>query len=90
MITNNTTIDKKKIAKNTVALYLRQIISMFISIFTVRVVLQELGEVDYGIYNVVGGIVLLFTFVSHSLASSTQRFLSVNIPLGVEKVRKVF
>jgi len=83
-------VNKKKIAKNTIALYLRQIISIIISIYSVRVVLGELGDVDYGIYNVVGGVVLLFSFISHSMASSTQRFLSMSIPQGKDEVRKTF
>lgn len=91
MLTKNmSTINKNRIVKNTVALYFRQILSIVISIYSVSVVLLELGEMDYGIYNVVGGIVFLFTFISHSLASSTQRFLSISIPSGIEKVRKTF
>lgn len=85
-----TTVNKKKIARNTIALYIRQVISILISIYSVRVILRELGETDYGIYNVVGGVVLLFSFISHSMASSTQRFLSMSIPNGKEKVRKTF
>lgn len=85
LVENMGTINKNRIVKNTVALYFRQILSIVVSIYSVRVVLLELGEVDYGIYNVVGGIVFLFTFISHSLASSTQRYLSISIPSGIEK-----
>lgn len=82
------TVNKKKIAKNIIALYCRQMVSIAISIYSVRVILKELGEIDYGIYNVVGGVVLLFSFISHSMASSTQRYLSMSIPCGLDKVRK--
>lgn len=90
LIFNVNTINKDKIFKNTIALYFRQILSIIISIYSVRVILHELGEINYGIYNVVGGVVSLFTFISHSLASSTQRYLSVSIPSGIEKVRETF
>ena len=68
--------EQKSIAKNTVFLYIRMIVVMFVSLFTSRVVLDKLGVEDYGIYNVVGGIVVSFTFVKNSLMSATQRFLS--------------
>lgn len=69
----------KRIAKNTVLLYLRMVIVMFITLFTSRIVLRELGIGDYGIYNVVGGIVSMFAFLKSSMSSSTQRFLSYEL-----------
>ncbi|MCA6050300.1 lipopolysaccharide biosynthesis protein, partial [Bacteroides thetaiotaomicron] len=51
-----------RIAKNTFFLYLRMFLMMVISLYTSRIVLSTLGEVDYGLYNVVGGIVTMFTF----------------------------
>lgn len=66
----------KRIAKNTLALYIRQIIIMLIGLYTVRVVLNQLGGEDYGVYNVIGGVVGLFMFISGTMASATQRFFS--------------
>lgn len=65
-----------RIAKNTIVLYFRQILTMLIGLYTVRVVLEQLGIEDYGIYNVIGGVVALFMFVSGAMAAATQRFFS--------------
>lgn len=80
-----------RIAKNTLALYFRQILIMLVSLYTVRVVLNTLGADDYGIYNVVAGVVVLFSFVNNAMAASVQRFL--NFYLGkndTEKTRNVY
>lgn len=71
-IQNNT----QRIAKNTIVLYIRQIFILVISLYTVRITLNILGATDYGIYNVVGGVVVLFSFINSAMASSTQRFLN--------------
>ena len=71
--------NNKRIAKNTFYLYLRMVISTVVSLYTVRVVLNVLGEQDYGIYNVIGGVVILFSFLNHAMNSATQRFLSYEI-----------
>lgn len=68
--------EQKTIAKNTIFLYLRMFVVMFVSLFTSRVVLDKLGVDDYGIYNIVGSIVVSFAFVKNSLMSATQRFFS--------------
>lgn len=68
--------NNKRIAKNTLMLYFRQILTMLVSLYTVRVVLDVLGVEDYGIYSVVGGIVSFFSFLSGTMASATQRFFS--------------
>jgi len=81
----------KRIAKNTIMLYIRMLLSMVVSLYTSRVVLNTLGVEDFGIYNVVGGIVVLFTFVNNAMASATQRFL--NFELGRQnllEVKRVF
>ena len=57
-------IDNRRIAKNTIALYVRMAIAMLVSLFTSRVLLQSLGVEDYGTYGVVGGIVTLFAFIN--------------------------
>lgn len=80
----------KRIAKNTIALYIRMVFAMLVSLYTSRVVLQTLGVDDFGTYGVVGGIVTLFAFVNNTLVGSIQRFLNFEIgknnPEGVTKV----
>ena len=66
----------KRIAKNTLMLYFRQILIMIVSLYTVRVVLNTLGAEDYGIYNVVAGVVTMFSFLSNSMATASQRYFS--------------
>lgn len=66
----------KRIARNTLMLYFRQILIMAVSLYTVRVVLDVLGAEDFGIYGVVGGVVTFFSFLSGTMASATQRFFS--------------
>ena len=68
-----------RIAKNTLVLYLRMLVSMPIMLYTSRVVLNTLGIEDYGIYNVVGGVVSLFSCLSGSMVSATQRFMTFEI-----------
>lgn len=72
----------KRIAKNTLFLYFRQLVTMAVSLYTVRVVLEVLGAEDYGIYNVVGGVVVLFSFLRDTMGSATQRFLSFEMGKG--------
>ena len=74
--------DNTRIAKNTLVLYLRAIVIMAIGLFTSRVLLRTLGVSDLGIYNVVGGIVALFGFISSSLSNSISRYISYAIGLG--------
>jgi O-antigen/teichoic acid export membrane protein len=69
----------KRILKNTLALYSRQIIIMIVSLFTSGIILRTLGVVDYGVNNVVGGVVSMLSFLTGSLSSTTQRFLNVEI-----------
>ncbi len=66
----------KKIVKNTALLYIRMLLSMGIGLYSVRIVLEALGDIDFGIYNVVGGIVTMLAFFNNALSSTTQRFLS--------------
>lgn len=77
MSTFNTRGRGQRIAKNTLALYLRMLISMLVSLYTSRVVLNVLGVEDYGIYNVVTGFVLAFGFLNNAMNVSVQRFLTV-------------
>jgi O-antigen/teichoic acid export membrane protein len=69
----------KRIAKNTVMLYIRMLFSMVVSLYTSRIVLNTLGVEDYGIYNVVGGIITMFSFLNGAMAAGTQRFLTFEL-----------
>lgn len=69
-------IDSKKILKNTIYLYLRMVITMIITIFSSRIVLNSLGIDGYGTYNIILGIVVLFYFIQSALNTSTIKFLS--------------
>ena len=71
--------DNKRIAKNTIFLYFRMFLIMGVSLFTSRIILKTLGEDDFGIYNVVGGIVMMFTFMNGALAGATSRFITYEI-----------
>lgn len=87
----NSISNNKRIAKNTVFLYLRMLLIMAVTLYTSRVYLKVLGETDFGIYNIVGGVIVMLSFISSSMATSTQRFL--NFEMGrnnPENVRKVF
>lgn len=71
--------NNKRIAKNTLLLYGRMLLTMVVSLYTSRVVLNTLGVEDYGIYNVVGGIVLMFAFLNTAMVTSTQRYLTFEL-----------
>lgn len=80
----------KRIAKNTVVLYIRMAIVMLISLFTSRVVLKSLGVDDFGLFGVIGGVVGLFAFLKTSMGKATQRFLNVEMVDEKGDLRKVF
>ncbi len=83
--------NNKRIAKNTLLLYFRSILLILISLYTSRVILQSLGVLDYGIYNVVGGVVTMFTMISTSMSSASQRFITYALGEGdFERLKKVF
>ena len=69
----------KRLAKNTVLLYMRTVVVMVISIFTSRVILKTLGIEDYGTYNVIGGFVAMFSLLGGTLVTATQRFINVEL-----------
>ncbi len=84
-------IDSKTIAKNTAVLYFRMILLMIVSFYTSRVVLTALGVDDYGIYNVVGGVVAVLGFLNGTLSTSSSRFVTVALAGGDEYyMRKTF
>ena len=78
-MTNQTSDNNKRIAKNTLLLYVRMILIMIISLFTSRVNLQSLGVEDFGIYNVVGGVVAMFSVISGTLATAISRFITFEL-----------
>lgn len=80
----------KKIAKNTIALYLRSIIVMAVGIYTSRVVLQALGVDDYGVYNVIGGFVAMFSILSASLVHASQRFIAFEMGKSTPQMSRIF
>lgn len=69
--------DNKRIVKNTLLLYVRMLLMLLVNLYTSRVVLDVLGVADYGIYNLVGGVVILFSFLNNTISSATQRFFNV-------------
>lgn len=74
--------NNKRIARNTFFLYLRMIFIMGVSLFTSRVILRALGDVDFGLFNVVGGIIAIFSFVSDSMAGTSSRYITVALGGG--------
>ena len=83
--------NNQRIAKNTLLLYFRMLITLVVSLYTSRVVLNTLGVDDYGIYNVVGGIIVILGFLNSAMAGATQRFLNVELGRNdFEQLRKVF
>ena len=83
--------NNRRIAKNTVMLYFRMILLLLVSLYTSRIILNALGVEDYGIYNVVGGVVTMFSFVSNSLSSAISRFITFELGKGdMMKLKKVF
>ncbi len=81
----------RRIALNTMMLYFRMFVLMLVGLYTSRVVLGALGEDDYGIYNVVGGVVAMFTIISGALNSSVARYITFEMGKGVEaRLQKVF
>lgn len=84
-------INGRLIAKNTALLYCRMILLMLVSLYTSRVVLAALGVDDFGIYNVVGGIVAILGFLNGTLSTSSSRFITVALAGGDERnMRKTF
>ena len=71
--------NKLLIAKNSVALYVRMLLSLFVSLYTSRVVLEALGVEDFGVYNVVGGIIGFMGFLNASLGGSISRFITYEL-----------
>lgn len=88
---SKTSVNNKRIAKNTIYLYLRMLFVMAVGLYTVRAILDILGVVDYGLYNVVGGVVTMFAFMNRTLSTSSQRYFSIELARGdKERLNKWF
>lgn len=87
----NISENNKRIAKNTLLLYFRMLFLMVVSLYTSRVVLNALGVEDFGIYNVVGGVVAMFSLLSGSLSTAISRFITFELGKGQqENLHKIF
>ena len=84
-MSQETSTNNLRIAKNTFLLYVRMIVIMLVSLYTSRVVLSNLGVDDYGIYNVVGGVVAMFSFVNGAMTGVTQRYITFALGKGNQK-----
>ena len=84
-MSNQTTDNNKRIAKNTLVLYIRMLITLAVGLYTSRVVLNTLGVEDYGVYNIVGGVVAMFGFLNSTMSGATQRFLTTALGEGSKK-----
>ena len=83
--------NNKRIAKNTLLLYFRMLFMMVVSLYTSRVILNVLGVEDFGIYNVVGGVVAMFSVISGSLSAAISRFITYELGKGDQsKLNKIF
>ena len=90
-MSNQESENNKRIAKNTIALYIRTLITMAVGLYTSRVVLNVLGVEDYGVYNVVGGVVSMFAIVTSSLSQAISRYLTFELGKGnQDKLRTIF
>ncbi len=83
--------NNKRIAKNTLLLYFRMLLTLFVSFFTTRIVFNALGIDDYGIYNIVGSIVVFFAFINNGLITATRRYITAELATGTtESKNNVF
>ena len=81
----------KRIARNTLMLYIRTFVMMPVSLYTSRIILEVLGENDFGVYNVVGGFIALLSFINSAMTKATQRFLNVELGKGNhDRVSRVY
>ncbi|MCK4983262.1 MAG: hypothetical protein KAS17_10080 [Victivallaceae bacterium] len=83
--------NNKRIMKNTILLYFRTFLTMGVTLYTSRVILRVLGIENFGIYNIVGSVVVLFSFLNTAMSSATQRFLNFALGVGdMTEVKRVF
>ena len=87
----STAENNKRIAKNTLLLYIRMLFTIIVGLYTSRVVLNTLGVSDYGIYNVVGGIVAMLAFLNSAMTAASQRFISFELGTqNLQRLKNVF
>lgn len=90
-MSNQTSDNNKRIAKNTLLLYFSMLFMMVVSLYTSRVILNALRVEDFGIYNVVGGVMVMFTVISESLSTAISRFITYELAKGYQsKLNKIF
>lgn len=78
-MSDNNTVNKQRIAKNTLALYFRMLVTTIVSLYTTRVVLSTLGVDDFGIYGLAGGVVSILGFLNASMSGATSRFITFEL-----------
>lgn len=84
-------VDNKKIARNTLYMYIRMLVTMVVSLFTARINFQALGIDNFGIYNVVGSVIVFFVFINQGLTTATRRYITAELVQGTpESQRNVF
>ena len=87
----NTSLNNKQIARNTIALYIRMLFTTIVSLYTSRVVLRALGVDDFGLYGLVGGVVAMLGFINTALSGATSRFITYELGRNdVERLSKTF
>lgn len=79
---SNHSANNKRIAKNTIYMYMRMLVMLFISLFTSRVIFNALGVDNYGIYNVVGSVIVFFSFLNNGLSLATKRYITAELANG--------
>ena len=90
-MSTNISENNKRIIKNTLYMYIRMFISLIVSLFTTRIVFNTLGFENYGIYNIVGSIIVLFTFINNGLQGATRRYILAELATGnILSQRKIF
>lgn len=88
---SNSSENNKRIAKNTVLLYIRTIVIMVINLYASRIVLRTLGVEDYGVYNAVGGVIAMFSVISGALSAAISRFITFELGKGrIDRINMVF
>jgi Na+-driven multidrug efflux pump len=88
---SGSSVNNRLIAKNTLMLYIRMVFTMAVSLYTSRIILNTLGVEDFGIFNVIGGIITMFAFINGGMVSATQRFITFELgKRNKEQLNKVF
>lgn len=83
--------NNKRVAKNTLFLYFRMIVIILANLYTTRIVLAELGATDFGIYNVVGGVVMMFSFINSCMTTTTQRYMTFELGRkNISRLNRIF